>query len=503
MESLTSHAIENIRDLCEKKSTVSLQLLEIAPITNVDTKKTAIKLKLSDGTHFMTGFLNDPAQLTETEMVVHDIVSVSDYTVLRKMKEYYLIMKKFRVMQRYGRAIGAPVMVKFTYDDAISNATVQQPATKIAAGAPFASNGTAPRPMLGSTGPSRQSPYLPPKPLQFHELLVRLGQQLSDDVEGIAIRVVRKEGIGQSGKPWRKLTFHMLQPRLRGTDEPLRPAPFISIDGFCSHMTDEEYGAVIPYNFYRIRGGLVDNPDQYTVKGALAKIGINKFTTMVSIPDPVDMNTHTICSPFCNIPLQNLETRITLCGVVYDIGTIETVNISNETKELIRLSIVGPVPHDSVNSGITTVTIWGAWGSDNISRLDIHKPVLLLNGRLTSNKRNQSIEIVADNLVMEDDFLYDGESPWSVDGSGRTVLRHPMPNWVKIEFDRIRAWVAGGMRADDAPADDGSAVTDNNGEEDEVARAQREYEEYQLKMAEEEDRRYEEAQRAMREQDNL
>jgi len=476
MEYLTPKGVSTIRDMENRKSLVSLQVINISPIRNPDTGTIFLKMEMSDGEHSMDAVM----QSDTSDLERFDVATISEYATVRKIKKLILEVKKYRVMQRVGSLIGKPEHMLFTFNDVT--------------GAPR--EGPRPPPSNGAMLPAGSYVASAPngaKTLNFGELLPRVGQSLTSDVEGMVFRVRPVSGISaKNGNPWRKLTFAMMEPRPRdGTEQ----RPFIAVDGFCSHMSEEEVAAIEPFAFYRIRGGMVTSPGQYTIGGALVSIGINKFFSMMKIEEPLMTDT-SLCTLAGSIGSWPIGSHVSFCALIYSLGTTEGIVINNEPKEKYSLSVYGPIPPGANSSGIATVVMWNkgtkpSWGSENAYRLDMHMPVLAINAKVCQNKKTNCLEVTVDDLVLESDFSSGNDPEYAIDGNGNQVIRHPMPVWVRQEFDTIVRWHKE-MEAADAR---GQSVTDGGDDLSDTERARKEYEDYLGKLAEEEDRRYEEAQR--------
>ena len=476
MEYLTPKGVSTIRDMEAKKSLVKLQVTNISPVTNPDTGTTFLKMEVSDGERSMDAVMRSDAGDLER----FDVITITEYTTVRKIKKLVLEIKKHRVMQRLGSLIGKPEPMLFTFNDVT--------------GAPR--EGPRPPPTNGAMLPAGSyvaSTSGDAKTLTFAELPPRVGQSLTADVEGMVFRVRPSSGISnKNGNPWRKLTFAMMEPRSRdGTES----RPFIFVEGFCSHMSEEEVAAIEPFAFYRIRGGIVAAPGQYTIGGALVSIGINKFFSMAKVEEPSMVET-SLCTLAGGIGGWPIGSHVSFCALIYALGTSETIIINNEPKEKYSLSVFGPVPPGVNSSGISSVVTWNkgtkpSWGLENVHRLDSNLPVLAINAKVCQNKKTNSLEVTVDDLVLESDFSSSNEVDYAMDGNGNQVVRHPMPTWVRQEFDTIVRWHKE-MQAADARS---QSVTDGGDDLSDTERARKEYEDYLVKLAEEEDRRYEEAQR--------
>lgn len=480
MEYLTAKGVSGIREAEAKKSVVSLQVTRAEPVRNPDTGAVFLKLEVSDGEKWMGATIASGAT---TEVKQFDVITASDYSTVRKIKKLVLVIKAFRVMQHLDAAIGAPAEMLFTYAD---------PAPPVVAAARPA--GAA---LFPASTYSRGVLYSESKTLCFEELKERVGQTLTGDVEGMVFRVRTSDGISnKNGSPWRKLTFAMMEPRPRGSAE---QRPFIAVDGFCSHMSEEEVAVIQPLAYYRVRGGLIDAPGKYTIGGALVSIGINKFMSITRIDEPPPDSPNSVCIPGGSVCQWPIGARVTFCALVYAVGTSETMIIQNEPKERASVSVYGPAPPGLDTTGITSVVTWNkglqaSWVLDNITRLGTDVPVLVVNGKVGKNTRTQALEVTVDDLVLEDDFARYGEVETSVNEvTGKVARRFPMPAWVRAEFDAVRKWRSD-MLAEQAR---GQAVPEGDPDEpSETERAQRDYEEYMRKLADEEDARYEAAQRA-------
>lgn len=403
---LTPDAISQIEKL---DSTVYLQVLSILP-QNIPGKGLSYKLNLSDGAHTMWGMVGGgPNAEKAARLKELAVVSLSNFMHVMKDGKMVLAIQAFSIESNDVEArIGEPVERVFEPVHA-RPAPTAEPATKKIS---FASSIAAASVALAS----RKSQAVPFRSLLGNAaqgVATKVGRPLTDHLRGVVYMKKVTEG-ETNDRTWKLLTLRFIEAKDKTaadfSDAVNEQCEFVMVNGFASHLTDEQLNEIVEGEMYYLTGGMIKQSDRFTPAGALCKIEFGQNTRLEPDPDAAEA---TIANTFDCAYLFKPNERLCFPAILFEVGSVEGVYMAQrqETSMMCKVSVCGPC---SEENNKLVITLWekpkDQWPSENHSTMvdNIEKPVYVVNAKIMQDKKTGVRTLSADRLL----FLTDQTPKW-------------------------------------------------------------------------------------------
>lgn len=421
---ITKNAVNDIETI-NKKFNLQVISIEKKPLPSNAILYTVV---LSDGECTIPGTLDRNApnyQRLIAELKTNAIISISSHMPMVKDGKMMVIVNEFDIESNMDTVVGTPQPKLFNLSLNRVPLAAQLPSD-------------AKRPRLTSSGANAVASK--DKCLPFEDLVLFKERPLTEWMHGMVHLKTVKTGEGDRG-PWTLLTFRFIELKDRTdanfSEAQKRASKYVVVSGFVSQWTQDKIDAIRENEIYYIKGGTVKEKDQYTPVDTDVKLKIESY---FQIDEDTDSNMrYTIANTFDAVNSIAGQQRISLCGIVYEVGLVETIYKASEGKTLTFCKFVIAGPSSNMPDGCQKwmATIWEGktqWLENNYSALSdavrTQQPVYLALCKPYDNKKpGGTRELTVDNVIF---YNYD------------------TPLWMKKEMDEVSKWFIKMNTPDDA-----------------------------------------------------